>query len=404
MATIGWIDFSTNDRNRVGSVLDMLTPEGMVDELGMGTIRDALANELFPGISTIQTRAKYFFIIPYILLDYQKNKSKGISPTKYLEDQENETMWTLAEKYEHKEGGGVIGISKKREEKIARRPSAIYWNGIYTYRFIHTNGLSLESFLKQSVSPTMDSLLSSVQQGDDSTGDDADTEHENMFQIKVPTKLDWAENRTLDLTQDEAEFFRDRITSIAKDKLIAELLQHDELWKLFINTDSFMQFAKAAMSLPISDKLKAILILAHDFSELMYGAHLAYNCLLQRKVDSEHYDDEFLKWSNGIQENMLDYANFNPDLIFSYANTTRQSTVQFVNKWWSQTQSNFQDIAQRDALIAQQEAIVKGGKARLHYNKTDDVKKGQWIGLNYLKYRFTQARIILTDIKTGITT
>lgn len=43
MATIGWIDFSTNDRNRVGSVLDLLRPEGMVDELGMGTIRDALS-------------------------------------------------------------------------------------------------------------------------------------------------------------------------------------------------------------------------------------------------------------------------------------------------------------------------------------------------------------------------
>lgn len=61
MATIGWIDFSKNDKDRVGSILDMLRPEGMVDELGMGIIRDALANELFPGISTIQTRAKYFF-------------------------------------------------------------------------------------------------------------------------------------------------------------------------------------------------------------------------------------------------------------------------------------------------------------------------------------------------------
>ena len=61
MATIGWIDFSTNDRDRIGSVLDLLSPEGMVDELGLGPIRDALANQLFPGISTIQTKAKYFF-------------------------------------------------------------------------------------------------------------------------------------------------------------------------------------------------------------------------------------------------------------------------------------------------------------------------------------------------------
>jgi hypothetical protein len=67
MANIGWIDFSPADRAKVGTVLDLLKPEGMVDELGIGIIRDALANLMFPGISTIQTRAKYFFIIPYIL-------------------------------------------------------------------------------------------------------------------------------------------------------------------------------------------------------------------------------------------------------------------------------------------------------------------------------------------------
>ena len=38
MAAIGWIDFSRKDRNRVSSILDLLRPEGQVDELGIGTI------------------------------------------------------------------------------------------------------------------------------------------------------------------------------------------------------------------------------------------------------------------------------------------------------------------------------------------------------------------------------
>src|SRR5687768_193065 len=121
MASIGWIDFSANDRNRVGSVLDLLRPEGMVDELGMGTIRDALANQLFPGISTIQTRAKYFFIIPYILYDYQTTKPaqrRGKTASKFLEDKEYEVMWALAQTYEYQEGNGVIGITKKKPNKI----------------------------------------------------------------------------------------------------------------------------------------------------------------------------------------------------------------------------------------------------------------------------------------------
>src|SRR5688572_33501420 len=121
MASIGWIDFSANDRNRVGSVLDLLRPEGMVDELGMGTIRDGIANQLFPGISTIQTKAKYFFIIPYILYDFQQllraGQAKGRNPSKYLEQREYELMWQLAAHYNYQDNFGVIGITKRKPQK-----------------------------------------------------------------------------------------------------------------------------------------------------------------------------------------------------------------------------------------------------------------------------------------------
>jgi len=406
MASIGWIDFSTNDRDRVGSILDLLSPEGMVDELGIGTIRDALANQLFPGISTIQTRAKYFFIIPYILYDYQAAKPaqrKSKTPTKFLEDKEYEIMWALAEKYNYQEGNGVIGISKRKPYKIVRRPSAIYWNGLYTYHFIDTKGFAAESFLSQTVNPTMESLLSTIQQGDDSTSDDSDAEFENLFRIKVPPKLNWNENLTLDLHKEEAEFFQDRIISIAKNKLIAELLLNDKLWEIFIRAENFMQFAQAAITLQISETLKDVLILAHDFSELIYGSHLAYNCQLHHKIfNSNYFDEEWNKWLNDIHDNMLNYNNFDPDVLFSFATTTRGSTLIFIKDWWKHTQNNFSDFKKRDTLIAQQEAMVKGGKARLRWNKTDDVKENNWLGLKYFDYRFFQARTILKDIRTGI--
>jgi hypothetical protein len=409
MATIGWIDFSKNDKDRVGSILDMLRPEGMVDELGMGTIRDALANQLFPGISTIQTRAKYFFIIAYILYDYQATKPaqrRGKTPSKFLEDKEYEIIWQLGDYYRSiaedtktRESFGVIGITKVKPQKIVRRPSAIYWNGLYTYQFINTNGLAAESFLRQSVNPYMESMLSSVQQGDDSTGDDADAEHENVFKIRVSPKLNWNENLTLDLDKTEAEFFRNRILSIAKGKLISELLQQDKLWEIYIQAEDFMQFARAALSLTLSDKLKAILILAHDFSELMYGAHLAYNCQLHHKVfNSGRYDEDFKEWIDGIEDSMLDYSNFNPDVLTA----NRESTKRFVQDWWKQIQNGCKDVKKRDTLIEQQEAMVKGSKARLRWNKTDDVKENKWLGLRHFDYRFFQARTILKDISTGL--
>ena len=68
---LGWIDFSKNERNKVLSVLDLLTEAGTLDELGIAPIRDGFANLFFPGTSTIQTRAKYFMIVPYALKDLE---------------------------------------------------------------------------------------------------------------------------------------------------------------------------------------------------------------------------------------------------------------------------------------------------------------------------------------------
>ncbi len=64
---LGWIDFSKNERNKVLSVIHLLYEPGAVDELGLGAIRDAFADYFFPGTSTVQTRTKYFLIVPYIL-------------------------------------------------------------------------------------------------------------------------------------------------------------------------------------------------------------------------------------------------------------------------------------------------------------------------------------------------
>ena len=69
---LGWIDFSKSERSKVLSVLDLLQEKGTLDELGIAPIRDGFANIFFPGTSTIQTRAKYFLIVPYALRDLER--------------------------------------------------------------------------------------------------------------------------------------------------------------------------------------------------------------------------------------------------------------------------------------------------------------------------------------------
>ena len=66
---LGWIDFSKSEREKILNILDALTEPGVLDELGVSPIRDGYSDLFFPGTSTIQTRAKYFFIVPYALKD-----------------------------------------------------------------------------------------------------------------------------------------------------------------------------------------------------------------------------------------------------------------------------------------------------------------------------------------------
>ena len=61
--SLTWLDFTTDDRHRMRRVLDLFTEQGTVDELGLGTLRDALSDALFPGTSTLQTRLRYLLFI-----------------------------------------------------------------------------------------------------------------------------------------------------------------------------------------------------------------------------------------------------------------------------------------------------------------------------------------------------
>lgn len=80
---IGWIDFSKSERNKILTVLDLLSEDGTLDELGLAPIRDGFSNLFFQGTSAIQTRAKYFFIVPYALRDLERGKMDGLLQENY---------------------------------------------------------------------------------------------------------------------------------------------------------------------------------------------------------------------------------------------------------------------------------------------------------------------------------
>ena len=57
-STFTWLDYSDGLGRRVLDVVKSLGERGARDELGIGTVRNALADLPAPGVSTIQTRAR----------------------------------------------------------------------------------------------------------------------------------------------------------------------------------------------------------------------------------------------------------------------------------------------------------------------------------------------------------
>ena len=65
-ATLTWLDLTASDRDKMRRVLDLFKEQGTLDEMGLGSLRDALSDALFPGTSSIQTRLRYVLFIPWL--------------------------------------------------------------------------------------------------------------------------------------------------------------------------------------------------------------------------------------------------------------------------------------------------------------------------------------------------
>lgn len=73
---LGYIHTNKDEQNRVLQVMKMLSEPVALDELGIGRIRDAFADLMFPGISTLQKHMKYFSLMPQL---YKKATEKRYS-------------------------------------------------------------------------------------------------------------------------------------------------------------------------------------------------------------------------------------------------------------------------------------------------------------------------------------
>ena len=76
MSEFVWLDYSEKDRRKMLEVVDLFKEHDTRDELGIGSVRDSFADQLFPGTSTIMIRAKYFLLVAWTYQRLEKQRDR----------------------------------------------------------------------------------------------------------------------------------------------------------------------------------------------------------------------------------------------------------------------------------------------------------------------------------------
>tara|TARA_R110002124_G_scaffold159631_2_gene326894 strand:+ start:876 stop:2042 length:1167 start_codon:yes stop_codon:yes gene_type:complete len=363
MSYLAWIDFDPEERRRAQTLIDLFKQPEARDELGLGTVRDGLADILFPGTSTIQTRLRYMLFIPWIYREAQQRKGSQAERTEFARQLEFQVSEAL------QKGGettGVIGIEAGRNLK--RLASSVYWAGLQTLDIRTLTGTQA-TFL--------------------SYGPDSLKDHDlKLWASGIPDRpANLFEKTNFRLLQSETAFLRDRLAAKAKASLLNELARKEqpfiERWPWQVSEDT------------ISKANIMILRHAERFSGAMYGASLLYNLLLALRAAKrpnakthasaheliEDYRERLDDWQADLEYLALEEWEID-DLFSLIGSTTHNLTTSsrdFIRRWVDLARTapaSLETNPHAVELLKQREHGLKKMKARLLH----DAPLERWSG------------------------
>lgn len=392
---LGWIDFSDSDRKKTMDVLRLFQEQGAVDELGIGIIRDGFANYFFPGTSTIQTRAKYFFIIPYAMMDTVSDShvTSVQQALRRLDEIEKESAVLL-----RKNSGeqGIIGATVL-PKWVVRTPSTIYWNGLRTLDIFNgglLQNMTISEYFRLALKLREEKKASALgnrkEEAEENNKDDADAGDfcfRNFWQL--PYVQGWKDKLTINLTPAEADYLSTKIKTSNPNSVFAYVLREG------IDIEQYGDFSAFSYDLkPALDEENAYMLeLADRFNDFISLAQIRYNLMLS---DSEN-QDALLLWDD-VKDKATGFAELvDLDAIFARLNLHNAGLRDFLKRFRNAVL--FGDWDEADNAVFKQEVRIKGARAKLRNKSKYPADK--WIGGYRLDYRFTDARRLIMDIRKG---
>jgi hypothetical protein len=403
-SVIGWLDHSEEQQRRMREVIDLFSETDSRDELGIGAVRDAFSDLLFPGLSTIQTRARYFFFIPWVYLELEGQRVPAGQIGQKAKQRQTQLIYALEAGGESE---GVIGIDAR--EDLKRLADTVYWNGLGVFDLRRYQG-GLGDYRRN--------IGRFYRQVDAFAGYEAeqiDIERPTNWHPALPAQPDGLfKETTLALTVDEAHFLRERIVTADPGSLLAHYLLAG-------------QPVEDTIALPwdgvdfdgLPDELAKRVRYGRWFSELFWGAALLYNFLLakeatQRKLQSggvervEHYQDRLDDWAALVTARRFEFEAVQRDdfwrFVFHSGARVTAKTRRFLDQWFDVALEPGESLATNTAvhqLIGDREQDLKRGLARLSNPRQLEIWGGV-SGAGQLNYRWGTARVIINDIIDGL--
>jgi Family of unknown function (DUF6361) len=396
-STFTWLDHSEEHRRKILDVLDLFREKSTVDELGLGTIRDAFADMLFPGTSAPQTKARYFLFIPWIYLSLEHQR---VSSAEIARRARNAEINLIERLLDSGENDGVIG--RVARATLQRLPSNIYWSGLRRL------GICLFSGSQDTYHHSLDRYYRGSRNAVVNDDGEAVAGLRANWHASLPHPPEsFPEHPKLALTKDEAVYLRERIVHRAPGTLFEHLVT-----KTKTNDGESIEFPwMHPRFAEFSDKIRGQLQHARNFSEIMYGAILLYNlCLAELTKSSarqEEYRSELERWSGEIDRRMNDLEAWDStafwNIVASEGARISLPTRTFIERWWDlvlikkqRTPVISDDKAARDLIVAR-ERQLKGPLARVDNARARDLWSGA-SGTDRLAYRWPNAQRISCDI------
>lgn len=403
---IGYITFNSEERQRVMKVLQMVRDQNAIDELGLGRIRDAFANEMFPGMSTLQRRAKYFAVLPSLYHEATKMNYRNPQEVRkqiiHWEIRLTEMLINGCgisdEKTTGITGSSTLEAAKRDETKYVKYdPTYIYQNGMRLYGMIRGN-VSLEKLI-------FDQSVLRKKYPERYTNLDTSSDAEEQFGIKQvfvtcgeAYDFENGDKLPIQLTYKEAAFLKNHIETShnSKDSLLAYLLKNE--------IDVKPYFADFEKTKSIMDNLpkhfQRQYKLALHFSNWAKYMHLRYRYLFA--LGNGNIEDKN-SWE-GQMKNLLDDHNEILDEQWMYEvlqyvdNLVLEPTVkQFCMEAAILLYENKQK--ELDELIKKREKRIKGKRHKIDNPKYINYSMGN---PSTMSFRWNEiVHQVITDIRNG---